>query len=136
MTYSSPLTYRQRSDLMRLAERIRRGEWDHETLCRLSDAIPILVTDIDALLALQSCGHPVQCLTGGEDEPDEGGTRFCAMCRLEAEVRNLRKHRDVTRGLVRLCRELDAELDGVRLPATAAAITCGIRTLLNRLEDE
>ncbi len=38
--------------------------------------------------------------------------------------------------LVRLCRELDMELDGVRLPATAAAIANGIRSTLERLEDE
>jgi len=35
-----------------------------------------------------------------------------------------------------LCRELDTELDGVRIPATAAAIVNGIRRVLLDLELE
>ena len=38
--------------------------------------------------------------------------------------------------LVKLCRELDMELDGVRLPAPAAAVANGIRSTLERLEDD
>lgn len=36
--------------------------------------------------------------------------------------------------LVGLCRELDAEMDGVRVPWTAAAILGGIRAVLNEMK--
>lgn len=39
-------------------------------------------------------------------------------------------------GLIKLAKELDAELDGVRLPATACAIINGIRRLIDSFEDE
>lgn len=37
--------------------------------------------------------------------------------------------------LIRLCKELDIELDGVRMPAMAAAIVNGIRRVLDEIED-
>ncbi len=39
--------------------------------------------------------------------------------------------KDVER-LIRLCIELDAEMDGVRVPATAAAVLNGIRSVLQK----
>jgi len=37
--------------------------------------------------------------------------------------------------LIALCRELDEELDGVLVPASAAAVLNGIRDLLERFDD-
>ena len=45
---------------------------------------------IELLTKPMACGHPIGCITGGEDEPDDGGTRYCAMCALEAEIERLR----------------------------------------------
>ena len=38
--------------------------------------------------------------------------------------------------LVALCIELDSELDGVKLPASAAAAMNGIRSVLEDMEDD
>jgi len=105
----SPLTHEQRAELKRLAEQILKGEWHIDSIHRLCAAIPILMNDIEALTTLQSCGHPVQCIAGGEDEPDEGGTRFCEMCRLEAEAMRAADYRTALRSLVEVAEGLAAK---------------------------
>jgi hypothetical protein len=45
-----------------------------------------------------------------------------------------RKKRSIEMRLLSLCRELDAEMDGVRVPASAAAILNGIRSVLSDAE--
>ena len=47
-----------------------------------------------------------------------------------------RIRKDPAYRIVRLCRELDIEIDGVRVPATAAAILNGIREALNELPED
>jgi hypothetical protein len=71
------------------------------------------------------CGHPVGCIIGGEDEPDEGSTRFCGWCaekaRAEAAEReklelNTRVHVEQGGLLLRRLSVEEAELRyGVRL---------------------
>lgn len=46
------------------------------------------------------------------------------------------KYTQVAGRLVALCRELDEELDGVKIPASAAAVCNGIRDVLNQIDDE
>lgn len=46
-----------------------------------------------------------------------------------------RKAAETAEKIVRMARLLDVELDGVRIPATAAAIVMRIRSLLKELDD-
>ena len=73
-----------------------------------------------------------------KDEKHHSSVAIVGKCSREAaEAITLRETAGigVESKLVRLCRELDAELDGVKIPASAAAVANGIRTLLDNLED-
>ena len=46
------------------------------------------------------------------------------------------KYLPKARTLVELCRELDEELDGVKIPASAAAIVNAIRSIVEEIDEE